>query len=119
VVLLNVYNPWVDTASSAAFTPQERLEEVASARQAYLEGQARAFAGLPVAVRAEAIRWPPGRGTEEVAEAVARVARESGADLVVVASKRAGGLAGLLLGSTTRALLRLSPCPVLVVRPER
>jgi nucleotide-binding universal stress UspA family protein len=117
VLLLNVYNPWVDTVFSAAGTPKERLKEVAADRQTYLEEQARALAELPVATRAEPIHWPSGRGTEEVAEAVARVARESGADVLVVASKRSGGLPGVLLGSTVQALLRLSPCPVLVVRP--
>jgi nucleotide-binding universal stress UspA family protein len=117
VVLVNVFNPWVDTAFSAAGTPKERLEAVAGDRRAYLEEQASAVTGLTVTVRPEAIRWPTGRGTEGVAEAIARVARDSGADVLVVASKRAAGLTGLLLGSTAQALLRLSPCPVLVVRP--
>jgi hypothetical protein len=46
------------------------------------------------------------------------VARDVGADVVVVASKRASGLLGLLLGSTARGVLRASLCPVLVVRPD-
>ena len=66
----------------------------------------------------EGERWPAGRGSEDIAEAIARVAREQGVDIVVVASKRADGIRGLLLGSTAQELLSRSPCPVLVVRPE-
>jgi nucleotide-binding universal stress UspA family protein len=46
------------------------------------------------------------------------VARERGADFLVVASKHSVGVTGLLLGSTAQALLRISPCPVVVARPD-
>ena len=118
VLLLSVFSPWVDTAFASAPTPEAQREEVRSQRQAYLEERARAFEGISVEVLVESERWPAGRGSEDIAEAIARVAREQGVDIVVVASKRAGGLRGLLLGSTAQELLSRSPCPVLVVRPE-
>lgn len=40
-----------------------------------------------------------------------------GAQLLVVGSHGRGGFKGMLLGSTSRALLQSTPCPMMVVRP--
>ncbi|NIH83829.1 universal stress protein [Amycolatopsis granulosa] len=48
----------------------------------------------------------------------ALLAESGGAQLVVVGSRGRGGFKGLLLGSTSQALVRRARCPVLVVRPE-
>ena len=50
-------------------------------------------------------------------EAIVAEARRSGADLVVVGTKRRG-LRRLVLGSVAEGIARRSPCPVLVVLPE-
>lgn len=49
---------------------------------------------------------------------VASVAREIGADLIVVGTRGQGLISGLLLGSVTQRLLQIAPCPVLAVVPE-
>lgn len=40
-----------------------------------------------------------------------------GACLLVVGSRGTGGLTGMVLGSTSQAVVRHAPCPVLLVRP--
>lgn len=45
-------------------------------------------------------------------------AQERDVDMIVVASKRAGSVIDIVLGGVAQELLRRSPIPVLVVRPE-
>jgi nucleotide-binding universal stress UspA family protein len=49
---------------------------------------------------------------------VCRVARDLQADLVVVGTHARKGMQHALLGSVAERLVRTSPCPVLVVRPD-
>jgi nucleotide-binding universal stress UspA family protein len=61
-------------------------------------------------VRFEAVAGKP-------AEVLARMARDRGAELIVVGSRGLGALRAAI-GSVTLRLLHLAPCPVMVV-PER
>jgi nucleotide-binding universal stress UspA family protein len=51
-------------------------------------------------------------------EEISRLASEIEADLVVVGTHGRRGLSRLLLGSVAEGVVRLAPCPVLVVRPK-
>lgn len=53
------------------------------------------------------------------APTINETARADGADLIVIGSRGRGHVAGLILGSTARAVARTSPVPVLVVRERR
>jgi nucleotide-binding universal stress UspA family protein len=52
------------------------------------------------------------------AHEIANVAREAGADLIVVGTRGHAGVAGLVLGSVTQRLHHVAPCPILVVPPS-
>lgn len=51
-------------------------------------------------------------------EALIRYSKEQAADLMIVGIRRHGTIEKFLVGSTTEAVLRRSPCPVLVVSPN-
>jgi nucleotide-binding universal stress UspA family protein len=54
----------------------------------------------------------------DVADTLVRVAGELAAQVLVVGAHGHGALSELLLGSTSRAVVKHAPCPVLVVRGE-
>jgi nucleotide-binding universal stress UspA family protein len=51
------------------------------------------------------------------AHEIADIAREVGADLIVVGCRGRAAITGLMVGSVTQRLLHVAPCPVLVVPP--
>jgi nucleotide-binding universal stress UspA family protein len=54
----------------------------------------------------------------DVADSLVQVAQELAAQVLVVGAHGHGALSELLLGSTSRAVVKYAPCPVLVVRGE-
>ena len=55
--------------------------------------------------------------SRDVARAIADLATQRQADLIVTRQERGGGPLAALGGGVSRRLLRLAPCPVLVVAP--
>jgi nucleotide-binding universal stress UspA family protein len=51
------------------------------------------------------------------AQAIADIAGEVGADVIVVGTRGLSPVGGVILGSVTQRLLHLAPCPVLAVPP--
>ncbi len=54
-------------------------------------------------------------GSHSAAHVLADLAREVGADVIVVGTRGHSPITGVLLGSVTQKLLHLAPCPVLAV----
>jgi len=64
------------------------------------------------------IRWMTHIRHSEPARALAQLASDTEADLILVGTHGRRGLERFLLGSVAEAVVRLAPCPVLVVRPR-
>lgn len=86
-------------------------EELRKAAEAVLEDalvEVGGSGGVPVILT---VRSGPAAGVlTEVAQ---------GADLLVVGARGLGGFRGLLLGSVTHAVVAHSPCPVVVITPDK
>ncbi|HEY2543838.1 MAG TPA: universal stress protein [Gaiellaceae bacterium] len=67
--------------------------------------------GLPVELKVV-------NGTHDVAQLIAKAAREVDADLIVVGTHGWGGFRAAVLGSVARGLLHTAFCPVLSIPPE-
>ncbi|MBW2240680.1 MAG: universal stress protein [Deltaproteobacteria bacterium] len=95
---------------SAVMTEEEVDEARDAAIGALEEWRDRAeAAGVSIDVRVA-----PGMPSENIAA----VAKEIGADLIVMGTHGRTGLAHVLLGSVTERTLRTAPCPVMAVRPH-
>jgi nucleotide-binding universal stress UspA family protein len=65
---------------------------------------------------AEGVKAESYVGEAEADEAIVKLAKEQGADLIVVGSHGRTGLRRLLMGSVTEKVIGTAPCPVLVVK---
>lgn len=89
-----------------------------------MEGRRRAAYGI-VAVAAKCFAGTGVRTTAivpdglDASDAILRVALEQRVDLIVLGSRGLGAVSSLLIGSTARALVILSPVPVLMIRDRR
>ena len=108
IAALAISNPgYVETASSDVY---DRVLENAKEQLARLlsDDDRRDLNARPIVMTAAA-----------PAHAIATLAEELPADLIVIGTRGRGGISHLLLGSVAERVLRMAPCPVLVVKhPE-
>ncbi|MFI5589474.1 universal stress protein [Amycolatopsis sp. NPDC051758] len=112
---LTAVHTWSDILADGMLRPhplQENPDEIAAAERVKLAEQVvgwqRKYPEL--AIEFEVSRGRPVRTLLE---------RGERAQLIVVGCRGRGGFTGMLLGSTSQALIAHSPCPVAVVRPQR
>jgi len=106
---------WSDVLADGMLRPhplQEDPAEIAAAERGKLAEQVAGWQRKypDLAIELEVVRGRPVRTLLE---------RGEDAQLVVVGCRGRGGFTGMLLGSTSQALIAHSPCPVAVVRPQR
>jgi nucleotide-binding universal stress UspA family protein len=80
------------------------------------EAAAKKIADLEQRVAAAGIEVETHLTSRFPSEAVSDLAREIGADLIVMGTRGATGLKHILLGSVAERTLRIAPCPVLTVK---
>jgi nucleotide-binding universal stress UspA family protein len=99
---------WVPPGGKVGATPAQADEDEMESK---VELQAAGLAkdGLKSTLRVVSTR------AGGAAHAIADVAREEGADVIVVGTRGRTVLGGLLLGGVTQRLLHITPCPVLAV----
>ena len=108
--------------SDPSYLPKATLldGEIASCRlKDYVEAKLRNFSSVHEGRSGRV----PGRVVSHVrfdapASGIAQLASDLDADLVVVGTHGRQGLARLMLGSVAEGVLRLAPCPVLIMRPK-
>jgi universal stress protein E len=110
----SVYSPYI--AGEQYYSPadlQRDIEAAVNARKRELEPLAEPLtaAGIPTHVRC---RWD-----YPVHESIVREVLREQVDLLVLESHRHGAAARLVLGNTDWQLIRLCPCPVLLVKTTR
>jgi hypothetical protein len=106
-VHIRIFDPPV--RGCGRFYPQSKREAAAVVQNAVSQALA---AGLPATgVVAEARR-------SLVASAIAGIAAEWGADVIVLASRPRRAVSRLLPGSVAGQLVRRAACPVLITRPD-
>jgi nucleotide-binding universal stress UspA family protein len=79
---------------------------------------AEAQKGLPDDGRPIVDRLTTHLGMSDPREAIAQLASDLDADLVVIGTHGRRGVSRFLLGSVAEGVVRIAPCPVLVVRPR-
>ncbi|MGK3206816.1 universal stress protein [Amycolatopsis sp. MEPSY49] len=105
---------WSDVLADGMLRPhplQEDPAEIAAAERGKLAEQVSGWQRKypELAIELEVVRGRPVRTLLE---------RGEDAQLIVVGCRGRGGFTGMLLGSTSQALIAHSPCPVAVVRPQ-
>ena len=110
LLLVHVLNePAFSLAEGNGYAPPSIVEEYEAAMKHKLSQLSESLTGGGTPVRGKVVRGTPH-------EAIATVAAQDGADLIVMGTHGRTGLSHLLLGSVAERVLRTSPVPVLTVR---
>lgn len=112
LVAVHTYMDGSGTPAAGAIVAEDQLKQVDSTRAKKLDDALSSFTSQfpDVKVRKVVTRDRPVRALVEQAK---------DAQLLITGSHGRGGFKGMLLGSTSRALLQAAPCPMMVVRPEK
>ncbi|HIW96183.1 MAG TPA: universal stress protein [Candidatus Corynebacterium gallistercoris] len=113
--VLRAVHSWTDTQIHTTYVglvdAQNQLDKMVVERQDMLEDEIKPLLDEFPSVQVEEV-------VERDRAVQSLVDNAQGAQLLVLGSHGRGGFKGMLLGSTSRALLQYAPCPMMVVRPK-
>lgn len=126
LAVVSVWEPGLAFAATPAYDPTmmghplPTVEEAARVDDVQHErAAATAEAGASIARDLGADAEPHAEADRaRIADTVAELASELGAEAIVVGTRGRGAVKSKLLGSTSLALLHRAPCPVVVVRAD-
>ncbi|MEI6136802.1 MAG: universal stress protein [Chloroflexota bacterium] len=110
LLLVRAFNPLYDAANIVAPSTAAAAAVVTEDWQRMLDECVQQIDGVPAEARVQVTE----RG-EDTGPALVRAARAWDADLIAIASRRATGLSGALLGSVAAGVVNASDCPVILV----
>jgi nucleotide-binding universal stress UspA family protein len=105
------FTPLMAYASMTVQEAKEDLEQHVQRKLIEFRAKLRPQASTPRVISHVRIEAP--------AQEIAQLASDMAANLVVVGTNGRRALSRLVLGSVAEVVVRLAPCPVLVVRPQR
>lgn len=105
----------VTLASPSSF-PNQRILDMSRDVQVFVE-RVLNWLGPETSAERASIRWTTHLRVSDPTVAIVQLAGDIEADLVVIGTHGRRGIARFLLGSVAAGVVRLAPCPVLVVRP--
>lgn len=75
-----------------------------------------AYHQLNEQMEGQELEWEPLITTGRAADEIARLIKENDVDLSIIATRARSGLKRLVLGSVTEQLMRITACPIMVIR---
>jgi len=108
--------PGIAPSSGGAGLPS--LDAAAKLLESHVEKKLLAFRAARPGASSAALRVVPHLRVDSPTYEIAQVASDLEADLVVVGTHGRRALSRLIMGSVAELTVRLSPCPVLVMRPK-
>lgn len=113
--VLRAVHTWMDAQTQASLgglaVVESRWDEIEADHAQLVKQDLQPFVNRYPDVQVELVLT-----RERPVKALADAAKDS--QLLVLGSHGRGGFKGMLLGSTSRALLQSAPCPMMVVRPD-
>jgi len=112
LILVSVVEPIVTGLMLSVYTYQQYVKRLKNSARDQLKAMIAKY--VPKGMKASAVVK-----TGDPADEIVRIAKSRRADLLVIATHGRRGWGHLIFGSVAEKVIRLAPCPVLVIHPPK